>query len=62
MRDLSKVPWDCYAEHLDFDQLVREIIATTREPEGSKEFSRLAWVACVSHNPNWVPCSESSFL
>lgn len=59
---LSEVPWDSHAEHLDFEQLVRKIITTMRLREGSKEFSRLAWVACVSHNPKCVPCSESCFF
>lgn len=47
MHDLCKEPWDCRAEHPDFEQLVREIIATTREQEEGKQFSRLDWVACV---------------
>lgn len=36
MCDLYKVPCDCHAKHPDFEQLVREIIATMREQEGSK--------------------------
>lgn len=48
MHDLCKMLWDCHAEHPDFEQPVREIIATTREQEESKQFSRLAWVVCVS--------------
>lgn len=32
----------------DFEQPVREIIATTREQEENKQFCRQAWVACVS--------------
>lgn len=62
MHDLSEVPWDYYAEHFDFEEQVREIIATMREQEGRKEFFKLAWMVCVSHNPNWVPCSKSCFF
>lgn len=62
MHDLSEVPWGCHADHLDFEQLLKEIIATMREQKGSKDFSRLAWMVCVSHNPNWVPGSVSCFF
>lgn len=62
VHDLSEEPWDCHVDHFDFEQLVREIVATVREQEGDKEFTRLAWVVYVSHNPNWFPCSESCFF
>lgn len=62
MHDLCKVPWDCHPEHPDFEHQAREIIATMREQD-SKQFSRLAWVACVSVQlPNWVPFFESCFF
>lgn len=52
MHDLYKVPWDCDAEHPDFEQPVREIIAATRELEEGKWFFRLAqWFVPLSGSP-----------
>lgn len=31
MHDLCKMPWDCHAEHPDFEQTVREITAGEKE-------------------------------